>query len=116
MRVGELAKQTGVSTSKVRFYEARGLLPPAARLANGYRDYGEYDARVVAFISRAQSLGFTLREIANHLRSPDGEGRKARLLSRLEAKLLDLDAHIEEVRARRAVIAGLIAELREAQA
>ena len=36
MRIGELAKRAGVGTSKIRFYESRGLLAPAARLANGY--------------------------------------------------------------------------------
>ena len=39
MRIGDLAKLTGVSASTIRFYEIQGLLPAAARLANGYRDY-----------------------------------------------------------------------------
>ncbi len=113
MRIGELAKLAGVSTSKIRFYEARGLLPPAARLANGYRDHNAHALSVVKFIQRAQSLGFTLRDVARHLRSPEGDGRKARLQAQLEAKLAKLDAHIEEVRARRATISDLVGELRD---
>jgi MerR family copper efflux transcriptional regulator len=84
MRIGELAKRAGISTSKLRFYEARGILPPVARSENGYRDYNDHALEVVRFTTRAQSLGFTLRDVAAHLRSPEGNGRKARLQARLE--------------------------------
>jgi DNA-binding transcriptional MerR regulator len=67
----------------------------------------------VVFIVRAQSLGFALGGIAEHLRSPPGEAaRKARLQTRLETKRAELDAHIEEAMARRAVIDQLIEEVR----
>ncbi len=112
MRIGELAKRGSVSTSKIRFYEAHGLLSSATRLANGYRDYDGYDLQVLTFIGRAQSLGFTLSEIATHLSSPEKVGRKAQLQARLQAKLAELDAHLEEVRIRRAVISSLIEEIR----
>ncbi len=112
MRIGDLARRAGVSTSKIRFYEARGLLAPAARLANGHRDYGDRALQVVNFIGRARSLGFTLRDVAEHLNSPEGSGRKARLHARLEAKLVELDAQMDEVRARRATISVIIEEVR----
>ena len=112
MRIGELAERAGVSTSRVRFYEARGLLPFAARLANGYRDYGDHALDVLVFIGRAQSLGFTWREVAAHLRSRAGKGRKTRLRARLESKLSELDAQAEAMLARRAIIVDLIEELR----
>jgi MerR family transcriptional regulator, copper efflux regulator len=116
MRIGELAKRAGVSTSKLRFYEARGVLLPAARSENGYRDYGDHALEVVRFTTRAQSLGFTLRDVAAHLRSPEDGGRKARLQAQLEAKLVELDAHIEQARARRVMVLKLIEEMREARA
>ena len=112
MRIGELAKRASVSTSKIRFYEAQGLLPSAARLPNGYRDYRDYDLEVVRFIDRAQSLGFTLRDVATHLNTPNGDTRKAQLEARLEEKVAELDAHMEQVRARRALILTLIAEVK----
>ena len=64
------------------------------------------------FIDRAQSLGFTLAEIARHLHLPQGVDRKASLQGRLEAKLAEIDAHIVAAQQRRAVIAGLIEEVR----
>lgn len=111
MRIGELARRAGVNTSKIRFYEACDLLPCPARMANNYRDYDEHALRVVCFVHRARCLGFTLGEIADHLRSTDDLARKARLQARLETKLAELDAQIEEVRARRAVISGIIDEI-----
>jgi DNA-binding transcriptional MerR regulator len=39
MRIGELAKRAGVIASKLRFYEARGVLLSAVRSENGYRYY-----------------------------------------------------------------------------
>ena len=115
MRIGDLANLAGVSTSKIRFYEAQGLLPAASRFANGYRDYDGRAVAVVKFIGRARSLGFRLGEVAAHLRAPQGEGRKARLQAQLEAKLAELDAHMKEVRARREIIAGLVEEVRRAR-
>lgn len=41
MRIGELARRTGVSVRALRYYEEQGLLVPA-RAANGYREYTEY--------------------------------------------------------------------------
>jgi len=114
VRIGELARRTGLSTSKIRFYEARGLLPAAVRSANGYRDYGEHALSLVTFIDRAQSLGFTLREVAAHLSSPEGEGRKARLQARLEAKLAEMNALMEQMRSRRTLLLQLVDEIREA--
>jgi len=41
MRIGELAKRTGVPPRMLRYYEEQGLITPQ-RLDNGYRDYGDY--------------------------------------------------------------------------
>lgn len=46
MRIGELAELAGVSTRSLRYYEAQGLLR-ARRAANGYREYGDGDLRMV---------------------------------------------------------------------
>lgn len=113
MRIGEFAKRAGVSTSKVRFYEAQGLLPDAARSANGYRSYDSADLRIVTFIGRARALGFPLRDVARFMSRPAAERRaKTGLIEALEAKLAEIDAHLAEVQARRSGVLALMDELR----
>ena len=51
MRIGQLARMVGVTTSRIRFYEARGIIAPAARTANGYRDYDAKTAASLRFIA-----------------------------------------------------------------
>lgn len=41
MKISELARRAGIAPSAVRFYEEAGILPPAPRLGNGYRDYAD---------------------------------------------------------------------------
>ncbi|MFN4071160.1 MAG: MerR family DNA-binding transcriptional regulator [Thermus caldifontis] len=48
-RIGELARQTGVSPHALRFYERRGLVHPLARSEGGYRLYGEEAIRRLHF-------------------------------------------------------------------
>lgn len=43
MRIGKLARELGVATKALRFYEECGLPPRRARVANGYRDFGPDD-------------------------------------------------------------------------
>ncbi|MBE7243481.1 MAG: Cu(I)-responsive transcriptional regulator [Actinomycetospora chiangmaiensis] len=67
VKVGEAARLTGVSAKMIRWYEARGLLPPAARSASGYRHYGEADIRTLQFVRRARDLGFDVEAIGELL-------------------------------------------------
>jgi DNA-binding transcriptional MerR regulator len=62
-RIGRLAKAAGLSIKAIRFYESRGLLPPASRTASGYRFYSEADLRRLEFITQAKALGLSLGEI-----------------------------------------------------
>lgn len=72
MRIGELAKVTGVSTRALRYYEEQGLLP-AVRLGNGYRDYDEQAARRVSFIQDLYSAGLPSEVIREILPCAGGE-------------------------------------------
>lgn len=63
LTIGGLAKQSGVSIHTLRYYERRKLLSTPARNSAGYRQYPVEEAQRVAFIRRAQGLGFTLEEI-----------------------------------------------------
>ena len=63
MRIGEAAKRAAVSTSLIRFYEEKGVLPEPRRTAAGYRDYTPDDIDLIRFAKRTQSVGFSLAEV-----------------------------------------------------
>ncbi|MFF1404368.1 MerR family transcriptional regulator [Streptomyces sp. NPDC058294] len=56
MKISELARRADATAKTVRYYESLGLITPQ-RLANGYRDYGEEDVRLVREIRALTRLG-----------------------------------------------------------
>ena len=62
--VSELARMATVSPDAVRYYARTGLFAPERNPVNGYREFSASDVRRLRFIRRAQSLGFSLVEIA----------------------------------------------------
>ena len=62
MKIGEIARQAGVRTSAIRFYEKAGVLPPAFR-QNGQRRFAAEAALQLAVIEFARQAGFTIAEI-----------------------------------------------------
>jgi len=62
MRIGELAREVGVSTDTVRFYERSGWLPHASRRDNDYRDYGEADVEHLRLLVDLRRLDVPLAD------------------------------------------------------
>jgi len=58
-----IAKEAGIGAETLRFYEKKGLLAIPTRSESGYRLYGKDDLDRLAFIRRAQDLGFSLEDI-----------------------------------------------------
>jgi DNA-binding transcriptional MerR regulator len=72
LRIGEMAKQTGVTPRTLRYWEEIGLLHPAAYRGSGERLYSLVEQARVTHIRELQELlGFTLAEIQDVLRSED---------------------------------------------
>ena len=65
MRIGELASESGVQSSAIRYYEEIGVLTPPARTPSGYRDYDSSASTRVQFVKAAQQAGLTLTEITS---------------------------------------------------
>ena len=63
LTIGQLARRAGVTVKAIRFYERKGILPPAHRAENRYRVYGEDAADMLRFVKQASGLGLTLAEI-----------------------------------------------------
>jgi DNA-binding transcriptional MerR regulator len=95
MFIHELAKQTGVPTKTIRYYESIGLLPPAQRAANNYRQYTPANEERLRFIASARALGFSLDEIAEILAARDnGIAPCQRVLDAIGERLDEIDRRI----------------------
>jgi DNA-binding transcriptional MerR regulator len=96
MNIGEVAKLSGLNPSRIRFYEAKGLLNAVARKANGYRDYPADALLILKIITSAQRAGFSLVEIQGILPADFSNWQHDELLEGLEGKISD----IEDMQAR----------------
>jgi DNA-binding transcriptional MerR regulator len=93
MKIGELAKLSGLAPSRIRFYEASGLIRSVARKANGYRDYAPETVWILEIITGAQSAGFSLDEIRHLLPlGPNTSWRHDELLEGLKRKVGEIEA------------------------
>jgi DNA-binding transcriptional MerR regulator len=100
--IGEVAERAGMSPSRIRYYEARGLLAEPERVA-GRRRYGEDVIRRLTIIDAAQRVGFTLEEIGELLGSRD-EPAHERLRQLALMKLPELDELIARARSVRRLL------------
>ncbi|WP_227000595.1 MerR family transcriptional regulator [Komagataeibacter diospyri] len=92
MKIGELARQTGLTTSKIRFYERIGLLKTVDRRSNGYRTYPPQAELILGLITMAQRAGFTLDEIRTLLPADLKHWDHDALMNALTRKIADIEA------------------------
>lgn len=109
MQIGELATTCSLPTQTIRYYERRGLLPPAPRAANGYRSYDETAPDRIRFIQRAQAAGLTLAEIAGVIEvRAAGTAPCQHVDELLNDKLSEVDDRISELRQLRSDLIDLL--------
>ena len=110
MNIGAAAAASGVTSKMIRHYEAIGLLQPAERRPNAYRDYAERDIHELKFIRRARRLGFSIAEISELLALWRDRRRPSREVKRIaEAHISDLQARVAEMEAMANTLAKLVA-------
>jgi MerR family transcriptional regulator, mercuric resistance operon regulatory protein len=115
MTIGQLAKAAGVNVETVRYYQRRGLLKVPHKPPGGRRAYAREILEQLAFIRRAQSLGFSLEEIKSLLRLAEGTQRSLSL--RIAQERRDaLAARIAELVAMRSALDGLIRKCKATRA
>ena len=98
LKIGEVAKSTGISVEAIRYYERLGLIREAPRTASGYRQFEPQVVRRLRFVQRAQALGFSLEEIRELLElraSPDASAAEVRRIAR--AKLAQIEGKMEDL-------------------
>jgi DNA-binding transcriptional MerR regulator len=109
MKIGQVAREAGVSIDTVRFYERRGILPAPARRPSGYRVFTPAAIERIRMARALQNLGLTLDEVIDALHAHDQGGATCDSERwRLEAVVERLDAKIAELqRARQAATRAL---------
>ena len=111
LRIGEVAEASGVGVETLRFYERRGLLGRPRRTASNYRLYDEEVLERLAFIRRAQAIGFSLDEIQTIIAESEGGRLPCKHVRELaRAKLAELDARLTELRRHRNELSRLLGE------
>lgn len=71
LKVGTLAKKTGLSVRTLHYYEEIGLLVPRQRTEAGHRLYGKEEAMRLQQILSLRQLGLPLEEIRTCLDEPE---------------------------------------------
>lgn len=102
MNIGEAAQRSGVTTKTIRYYESVGLIAPAPRAQNGYRDYGDVEVETLRFVNRARGLGFTVAEVGELLSLYHDRGRASADVKKLTlARIGDIDRKVQELQTMR---------------
>lgn len=108
MNIGTVAKSSGVPAKTIRYYEEIGLIPPAARAENGYRDYTRRDVEMLRFIHRARALGFPIKDVGRLVRLWQDTGRASADVKALALRqIADVEARIAELQAIRRTLVHL---------
>ena len=105
--IGELAAFAGVGVETIRFYQRRGMVQEPPKPSGSIRRYGAADVERLRFVKSAQSLGFSLDEVAELLRLEDGAHCKE-ASSLAESKLADIRRKLAELFRMETALSGLV--------
>jgi DNA-binding transcriptional MerR regulator len=95
MSISDVAAETGLTTSTLRYYEQEGLMRGAIdRASSSHRRYSEQDVRWAVFLTKLRSTGMPIRDIRRYTDlARQGDDTTA-------ARLALLVEHRERVRAQ----------------
>jgi DNA-binding transcriptional MerR regulator len=102
MKIGELAELSGLTASRIRFYEATGMIAAVERTANGYRDYPAEALSTLEIIASAQRAGFSLEQIRQLLPTGQGSWQHGELVDALRHKVTEIEKMQERLNQNRA--------------
>lgn len=102
MKVGELARRTGVTVRTLHHYDEIGLLAPGSRTAAGHRVYGEAEVQRLQQIASLRHLGLPLEEIRECLDRPDYSLERV-----LSLHVARIDEELDRLARTRSLLVGL---------
>ncbi|MGK3227448.1 MerR family transcriptional regulator [Enterobacter soli] len=111
MKIGELAKMTGITPSRIRFYEAEGLLPRPSRQGNGYRTYSAQAANLLKIIDSAQRTGFSLEQIRRFLPQPQKQWDHEGLIQSLNTRIAEIETMQKQLEENKQALLSLAASI-----
>lgn len=113
MKIGELAKRSGIGIETIRYYERERLLQEPLRRPSGYRQYEVATLERLEYIRRAKELGFTLAEIRELLElSFAARSGCDHIRPRAESKLADIDEKIRCLKRMRRALGKIVKNCR----
>ncbi len=93
--IGQLAAKCGVNIDTIRYYERIKLLKPTVRSEAGYRLYSEDCITQLKFVRCAQTLNFTLSEIAQLLALQSSRNKNCgEVKAKAKQKLIEIEDKI----------------------
>ena len=105
MNISQAAKRTELPPKTIRYYEEIGLVAPARRLDNGYRDYSEREIHTLRFVARARSLGFPVEECRALVALYGDTTRKSGDVKDIALRrIAEIDGKIRELESMRATL------------
>jgi len=109
MHIGDASERSGVPAKTIRYYESVNLIEPANRGENGYRRYTENDIRTLQFVSRARSLGFSVKEVGTLLGLYRDHNRLSADVRRIARDHVEeIDQKIDKLQAMRRTLTHLV--------
>lgn len=104
MKIGEVARRSGVADSTIRYYERIGLLESMPRTAY-HREYDESVVRQLALIKALQRAGLSLDEIRALLHNVDDHAAAVEGWQQIaQVKLNEIDSAIRQLEMQKQVI------------
>lgn len=119
LTIGAVARQSGVPTKTIRFYEAQGIVPAPARTETGYRLYSLADVRRLRLIRRARLLGVSLpeaKQLADQALDASCEDYGEQLRQLITSQRAAIDQRIAELTVLRAELDDLDTHVQHSQA
>ncbi|PGD57333.1 transcriptional regulator [Bacillus wiedmannii] len=95
--IGEISKETNVTTRTLRYYEEIGLLRPSYVADSGYRYYSKDDVITLQQITTFKKLGFKLSEIKEVLKEEKGISEEGRWKNAIQNEIQTIQGEVKRL-------------------